>query len=73
MFFYSRIPPHVFRPKKDAKEMTVFLFTIIILTLFTLGVTLIDRSKLLQVRAIKVTPSAIKVTPFGAVGNLIGL
>ena len=40
------ISPHVFRPKKDAKEMTFYLFTIILLTLFTLGVT----------SAIKVTP-----------------
>ena len=24
LFFYSRIPPHVFCPKKDAKEMTRF-------------------------------------------------
>ena len=49
-FFYSRIPPHVFHLKQDAKEVRVYLFTIIILTLFTLGVTLIGRSKLTQVR-----------------------
>ena len=24
MFFYSRIPPYVFQPKKEAKEMTFF-------------------------------------------------
>ena len=44
-------PQHVFRPKKDAKEITVyFSFMTIMLTLFTLGVTLIGRSKLPQVR-----------------------
>ena len=42
--------PNVFCPKKDAKEMTVYLFMVIILTLFTLGVTLIGQSKLPQVR-----------------------
>ena len=25
-FFYSRIPPHVFCPKKDAKEITVYFY-----------------------------------------------
>ena len=56
MFFYSHIPPHV-RPKKDAREMTVYLFRIITLTLFA--------QQLIKVTsiAIKVTPSAIKVTP----------
>ena len=49
-FFYSRIPPHVCLPKKDANEMIVYLFTIIILTLFTLEVTLICRSKLPRVQ-----------------------
>ena len=58
LFFYSCIPPHVFRPQKDAKEMRVYLFSIyiyiyiyiaiIIITLFTLGVTLIGQSKLPQ-------------------------
>ena len=52
-------PPHVFRLNKDAKEMTVYLFTTIVLTLFTLGVTLIDLC-------------AIKATPFDRV-TLIGL
>ena len=62
MFFYSCIPSHVFRPKKDAKEVTVYLFTIIILTLLTLTWGNFDRS-------IKVTPSAIKITQFDGVGN----
>ena len=35
-----------FVPKNTSKEMTVYLFTIIIVTLFTLGVTLIGGSKL---------------------------
>ena len=48
LFFCSCIPLH-FSFQKDAKEMAVYLFTIIILTLFTLGVTLIDQSKLPQV------------------------
>ena len=30
LFFYSCIPPHVFRPQKDAKEMRVYLFSIYI-------------------------------------------
>ena len=44
-------PPHVFGLNKDTKEMTVYLFTTIVLTLFTLGVTLIDRSKFSQVQS----------------------
>ena len=44
--FYSRTPPHVFRPKEYAKQMAFHLFTIIIVTLCTLGLTLISRSKL---------------------------
>ena len=58
-FFFSRIPQLVFCLKKDTKEMTIYLFTIIILNLSTLGV-------------IKVTPSAIKITQFDGV-TLIGL
>ena len=57
--FFSRIPQLAFCLKKDTKEMTIYLFTIIILNLSTLGV-------------IKVTPSAIKITPFDGV-TLIGL
>ena len=47
--------------------MTVYLFTIIMVTLLTLSVTLIwgkfDRLIKVTQSAIKVTPSAIKVTP----------
>ena len=47
--FFVHAFPYVFHSKKDAKEMAVYLFTIIILTLFTLGVTLIDQSELPRV------------------------
>ena len=43
--FHSRTPSHVFRPKKYTKEMTVYLFTMTVVTLFTLGVILIDQFK----------------------------
>ena len=63
LFFYSRIPPHVFCPKKDVKEMTfIFIYDNYINFIYTL----------VSPSAIKVTPRAIKVTPFDGV-TLIGL
>ena len=71
MFFYSRIPPHVFRLKKDAKEMTVFfIYDNYINFIYTWGN--FDRSIKVTPGMIKVTPSAIKVTPFDGI-TLIGL
>ena len=70
MFFYSRIPPHVFRPKKDTKEMTVYFYLLYINFIYTWGN--FDRPIKITPGTIKVTPSAIKVTVFDGV-TLIGL
>ena len=43
--FHSRTTSHGFRPKKYTKERTVYLFTIAVVTLFTLEVILIDQFK----------------------------
>ena len=65
-FFYLHIPLHVFRPQRDAKEMTVYLFSIYIYSynynfIHTWGN--FDWSIKVTPSVIKVTPSAIKVTP----------
>ena len=49
-FFYSCISPHIFRPKKDPKEMTVYLFIYDnYINFIHTRDNLIDRSKLSQV------------------------
>ena len=57
--------------KRCQRNDSLFLFMIIILTLFTLRVTF-DWPIKVTPSVIKVTPSAIKVTPFDGV-TLIGL
>ena len=46
-FIHACILPHVFYPKEFAKEIIIYLFTIIVVTLITLRLTFIGRSKLL--------------------------
>ena len=65
-FFIHTFPHMFFDPKKTPKKWQFFLFMTIILTLFTLGVTLIGQSKLPQV-PLKLLQVRSKLPPFDGV------